>query len=84
MWGRRSKASQGGNRGEEGRCLVGRALWGFVDRGRIERVGAQGGGAQSRGMDRRTPAFLVESLVWTSSRRGARSGSSDLVRSALP
>ena len=22
FWGRRSKASQGGNRGEEGRCLV--------------------------------------------------------------
>jgi hypothetical protein len=44
--GRRSKASQGGNRGEEGRCLVGRGLWGFLDRQQIACVGAQPDGAQ--------------------------------------
>jgi hypothetical protein len=29
LWGRRSEASRGGNRGEEGRCLVWRGLWRF-------------------------------------------------------
>src|SRR5271165_204386 len=29
LWGRRTKASQGGNRGEVGGWLGGRALWGF-------------------------------------------------------
>ena len=45
--GRRSKASQGGNRGEEGRCLVKRGLWGFLGRRQIACVGAQPDGAQS-------------------------------------
>ena len=44
--GRRSKASQGGNRGEEGRWLIGRDLWGFEDRGRLACVAAEAGGAQ--------------------------------------
>jgi hypothetical protein len=45
--GRGSKASQGGNRGEEGRCLVGCGLWGFLGRQQIACVGAQPDGAQS-------------------------------------
>ena len=46
--GRRSKASQGGNRGEEGRCLVKRGLWGFLGRRQIACVGAQPDGAGQR------------------------------------
>ncbi len=38
--GRRSKASQGGNRGQDGRCLAGRDLWGFESQGRLARVAA--------------------------------------------
>ena len=45
--GRGSKASQGGNCGEEGRCLVERGLWGFLGRQQIACVGAQPDGAQS-------------------------------------
>ena len=43
--GRRSKASQGGNRGEEGRWLVGRDLWGFF---RSRWAGARHGGGRRR------------------------------------
>jgi hypothetical protein len=53
FWGRRSKASQGGNRGEEGRCLVGRDLWRFVGRQQIARVAAQAGDGQSSRRERR-------------------------------
>jgi hypothetical protein len=45
--GRRTKASQGGNRGEEGRCTTGRDLWGFEDCERIADVRAEPSGAQS-------------------------------------
>ena len=50
--GRRSKASQGGNRGEEGRWLVGRDLWGFEGRGRPGRVTAGAGGAHASRRER--------------------------------
>jgi hypothetical protein len=59
FWGRRSKASQGGNRGEEGRCLVGRDLWRFVGRQQIARVAAQAGDGQSSRRERRTRACSV-------------------------
>ena len=62
FWGRRSKASQGGNRGEEGRCLVGRALWRFVGRQQIARVAAQAGDGQSCRRERRRRACSVVSM----------------------
>ena len=45
--GRRPKASQGGNRGQEGRCAAGRDLWGFEDRGGSAGVGAEASSARS-------------------------------------
>ena len=57
--GRRSKASQGGNRGEEGGCLVGRDLWGFEDRGRLASGASAAGGARSCRRKRRWRAGSV-------------------------
>ena len=62
FWGRRSKASQGGNRGEEGRCLVGRALWRFVGRQQIARVAAQAGDGQFCRRERPRRACSVVSM----------------------
>ena len=57
--GRRSKASQGGNRGEEGRCLVGRDLWGFEGRGRSAGGACGGRRRQSCRRERRRRGYSV-------------------------
>ena len=50
--GRRSKASQGGNRGEVGGRFGGRALWGFEDRGRLAMRGVRRPVTRSRSCGR--------------------------------
>src|SRR5271170_3627053 len=55
--GRRSKASQGGNRGEEGRWLIGRDLWEFEGRGRSADGGSEAGGTDCCRRERRRRAL---------------------------
>jgi len=55
--GRRWKASQGGNRGEEGGWLGGRELWGFEDRGRLASETPAAGAAQCFQRERRRRLF---------------------------
>src|SRR5208282_3505357 len=60
--GRRSKASQGGNRGEEGRWLVRRDLWGFEGRGRSADGCSGAGGTDCCRRERTRRAFSRASM----------------------
>src|SRR5208283_2409293 len=82
--GRRSKASvRRKPRGGRGVVLVGRDLWGFEGRGRIERVAAGAGGAQSYRRERRRRAFSIREDTRAWRERGAWRGSAEVVRTAL-
>jgi hypothetical protein len=83
MWGRRSKASQGGNRGQE-RALFGGARSMEIWRPRADgmRRGAGFWRAVLLKGTTKTSRFGCEDMrIW--GRRGARSGSSDGMRSAV-
>jgi len=49
--GRRPKASQGGNRGQDGLCLAGRDLWGIEGHGRLAFIAAGASGLGLGGLD---------------------------------
>jgi hypothetical protein len=63
--GRRSKASQGGNRGQDGLCMAGCDLWGFEGHGRRCRGDAGAGGVDPGGWTKARGAFDVGRVkVW--------------------